>query len=129
MRVLYVEDDEDNAYMMQQRLQRHGIEVIHAADAAHGLSELQARVPDVLLLDLSLPDADGRDLLRRIRGMAALASLPVIVVSAHVMADERGATLAAGADAFLAKPLDFRRLLDTLQSLTSRQQDGGIPAP
>lgn len=123
MRVLYVEDDDNNAYMLRQRLQRHGVEVVYAVDAASGMRELTSGKPDVLLLDLHLPDEDGRTLLRRIRAMEDLANLPVIVVSAHVMADERAATLAAGADAFLPKPLDFQRLLDTLQSMGPTRTD------
>ena len=119
MRVLYVEDDDDNAYMMQRRLQRHGVEVIRAVDVDSGRRELAGELPDVVLLDLHLPDADGRVLLRHIRSTPALEVLPVIVVSAHVMSDERAATMAAGADAFLPKPLDFQRLLDTLHGLVS----------
>lgn len=129
MRVLYVEDNADNAYMLTQRLQRHGIGVTHAVDAAAGLASLAAERPDAVLMDWHLPDMDGTELLAAIRAADGPARLPVLVLSAHVLAGAREQAIEAGADDFLGKPLDFQRLMDTLRVLIPVPPEGGGAPP
>jgi len=112
--LLYVEDDECNAFMMTQRMRRHGIVVQHIDDGEKALASLAGACPAVLLLDLNLPGVDGLTILRRLREQPATRSLPVIVVSASVEKHARAAALAAGADAFIPKPIDFALLLEAL---------------
>ena len=112
--VLYAEDDPDNAFMLSQRLHRHGIEVRHVEDGEQALQWMAGHVADAVLLDINLPRIDGLSVLRRLRADRATRTLPVIVVSASVLQDATGQAMAAGADAFVAKPVDFARLLDIL---------------
>lgn len=113
-KLLYVEDDENNAFMLTQRMRRHGIVVRHIDDGEKALASLADECPAVLLLDLNLPGVDGLAILARLREQPATCSLPVIVVSASVQEQARAAALAAGADAFIAKPIDFTLLLEAL---------------
>jgi CheY-like chemotaxis protein len=113
-KLLYVEADENNAFMLTQRMRRHGIVVQHIGDGEKALASLAEECPTVLLLDLNLPGVDGLSILGRLRGQPATHSLPVIVVSASVQEQARASALAAGADAFIPKPIDFALLLEAL---------------
>lgn len=112
--VLYVEDDENNAFMLTHRLRRHGIRVQHVGDGEKALVAAAWNPPAAVLLDVNLPGIDGLAVLRRLRTDAATRTLPVIVVSASVREQDRARALGAGADAFVSKPIDFPRLLDVL---------------
>lgn len=112
--VLYVEDDENNAFMLTHRLRRHGIRVQRVEDGEKALVAAAWDPPAVVLLDVNLPGIDGLSVLRRLRTDAATRPLPVVVVSASVREQDRAKALEAGADAFVAKPIDFQRLLDVL---------------
>lgn len=127
-RVLLIEDDDDNAFMLEQRLRRRGYIVERAADAGAAQHRVAVSRPDVVLLDWHLPDMDGAVLLQRLRA-APGPYLPVVVVSAHVIDDQPQRVLEEGADAFIPKPLDFSRLLDTLQVLTSASSARGDDPP
>ena len=109
--ILYVEDNEDNVFMLVHRLRRHGFEVIVAADGVLGVEAARRERPDLVLMDLSLPVLDGWEATRRLRQEPETRSLPVIALSAHAMAGERERALAAGCDDFETKPVDFDRLL------------------
>ncbi|HEU4669224.1 MAG TPA: response regulator [Dyella sp.] len=112
--VLYVEDDDNNAFMLTHRLRRHGVRVQHVGDGERALVAAAWDPPAAVLLDVNLPGMDGLAVLRRLRSDAATRTLPVIVVSASVREQDRAKALDAGADAFVAKPIDFPRLLDVL---------------
>ena len=109
--ILYVEDNEDNVYMLVHRLRRHGLKVVVAGDGAQGVEAARRERPDVVLMDLSLPVLDGWEATRRLRQDPETRSLPVIALSAHAMAGKRERALAAGCDDFETKPVDFDRLL------------------
>jgi CheY-like chemotaxis protein len=113
-RLLYVEDDDNNAFMLTQRLRRHGVQVHHVEDGERALVSAAWDPPAAILLDINLPGIDGLTVLRRLRADAATRTLPVIVVSASVQEHARTQALAAGADAFVAKPIDFAALLAVL---------------
>lgn len=112
--VLYVEDDENNAFMLTHRLRRHGVRVQHVEDGEKALVAAAWNPPAAVLLDVNLPGMDGLAVLRRLRSDAATRPLPVIVVSASVREQDRARALEAGADAFVSKPIDFPRLLEVL---------------
>ena len=113
--VLYVEDEEDNAYMLRRRLQRHNIEMRHVEDGEKALIDAVWKRPDAVLLDINLPGMNGLDVLQKLRANPLTSDVPVIVLSAHVMEDDILGAMQAGANAFVPKPIDFPTLLDTLQ--------------
>jgi CheY-like chemotaxis protein len=120
MKILYVEDNEDNVYVLENRLTRAGFTVIVASDGAQGVSMAAAELPDVILMDLSLPVLDGWDATRRIKDMPETRHIPVIALTAHAMTGDRERAIAAGCDDFDTKPVDMRRLLDKIETLVKR---------
>ena len=115
-RILYVEDNEDNVYMLVRRLRRHGFEVIVAADGAQGIEAARRERPDLVLMDLSLPVLDGWEATRRLKQAAETRSIPVVALSAHAMAGERERALEAGCDDYDTKPVDLERLLAKIRA-------------
>lgn len=124
-RILYIEDDDNHAYILMRRFRRHGFEVVHACDAERGLAELERARPDLLILDINLPGADGWSVLQHVRGSPHLRDLPVIMCSTQML--EELPVLQRGADAFHPKPLDFPRMLDVVGTLLARAQPGAVP--
>jgi CheY-like chemotaxis protein len=114
--ILYVEDNEDNVYMLVRRLRRHGFEVIVAADGARGVEAARRERPDLVLMDLSLPVLDGWEATRQLKDAPETRPIPVIALSAHAMAGERERALAAGCNDFDTKPVDLDRLLAKIRA-------------
>ena len=110
MKILYVEDNDDNIYVVRQRLTRWGHTVLIAGDGREGIEMALADRPDLILMDLSLPELDGWEATRRLKASAETKTIPVIALSAHAMAGDREKALAAGCDDFDTKPIDFPRL-------------------
>jgi CheY-like chemotaxis protein len=121
--ILYVEDNEDNVYMLSSRLKRRGFDVIVARDGAEGVEMAVRERPDLVLMDLSLPVIDGWEATRRIK--AAAGGTPVIALSAHAMAGDREKALAAGCDDYDTKPVDLPRLLRKIEVLLDRARRDG----
>ena len=117
MKILYVEDNDDNVYMLRNRLSRAGFTVIVATDGAQGLTMATSEQPDLILMDLTLPDIDGKEATRRIKADPATKSVPVIALTAHAMAGDKEMALAAGCDDFDTKPVDMPRLLEKIAAL------------
>ena len=120
-KILYVEDNDDNVFMLKPRLERRGFAVIVAADGASGLRLAEAERPDLILMDLSLPVMDGWEATRRLKEGEATRAIPVIALSAHAMSGDREKALAAGCDDYDTKPVDFRRLVEKIQALLPAQ--------
>jgi two-component system, cell cycle response regulator DivK len=116
-RVLIVEDNETNRDMLSRRLQRAGFEVVTAADGEEGVRVAVARMPDIILMDMSLPVMNGWEATRRLKGVTATRSIPVIALSAHAMAGERDKALSAGCDDYDVKPVELHRLLAKIDAL------------
>jgi CheY-like chemotaxis protein len=114
--ILYVEDNEDNVYMLARRLRRYGFEVIVAMDGARGVEAARRERPDLVLMDLGLPVLDGWEATRRLKEAPETRSIPVIALSAHAMAGERERALAAGCDDYDTKPVDLDRLLAKIRA-------------
>ena len=116
-KILYVEDNEDNIYMLKRRLERNGYEVVVGTDGEQGLAIAAREAPALILMDLSLPVLDGCEATRRLKASASTAPIPVIGLSAHAMAGDREKALAAGCDDFDTKPIDLARLLAKIEAL------------
>jgi len=116
-KILYVEDNEDNVYMLTRRLRRSGHEVIVAADGEQGLAMARAEAPALILMDLRLPVMDGWEATRLLKATPETRDIPIIALSAHVMAGDKEKALAAGCDDYETKPIDFTRLLAKMAAL------------
>ena len=116
-RILYVEDNEDNIYMLSRRLKRKGYEIIVARDGAEGVRAARAERPALILMDLDLPVLDGWQATRRLKDDPETRGIPVIALSAHAMENDREDALAAGCDDFDTKPVELGRLLEKISRL------------
>ena len=117
MKILYIEDNEDNIYVLENRLKRLGHAVVIARDGASGVQLAAAELPAVILMDLSLPVLDGWEATRQIKAAPATRHIPVIALTANAMAGDREKALAAGCDDFDTKPIVLPRLLEKIQAL------------
>jgi len=121
-KVLYVEDNDDNVYMLKMRLELLGdFEVLTAEDGAKGCEVAAAEQPDVILMDLEMPVVDGWEATRRLRDNPQTRDIPIIALSAHALAGERDRAIAAGCDEFDTKPIEFDRLVATVQRIVRRR--------
>jgi two-component system, cell cycle response regulator DivK len=116
-RILYVEDNDDNIYMLQNRLTRQGFDVLIARDGASGVDVAKVERPDLILMDLGLPVLDGWEAARRLKADPATCRIPVIALSAHAMSGDRVQALEAGCDEYDVKPVEWRRLLMKIRAL------------
>jgi CheY-like chemotaxis protein len=115
-RLLYVEDNEDNLYMLQLWFDVLGqYEILSARDGAAGIAIAAAERPDLILMDLNLPEIDGWEATRRLKADPATCDIPIIALSAHAMAGDREKALATGCDDFDTKPIEFDRLLAKIE--------------
>jgi CheY-like chemotaxis protein len=119
-KILYIEDNEDNFYMLSNRLRRRGYELIAAPDGESGIALAQSEAPALILMDLSLPVMDGWEATRRLKAASETRHIPVIALSAHSMAGDREKALAAGCDEFDTKPVELPRLLGKIAALLAR---------
>jgi two-component system cell cycle response regulator DivK len=119
-RILYVEDNDDNVYMLRSRLERKGIEVIVAGDGEQGIAAAERERPDLILMDLSLPVIDGWEAARRLKGAPDTQTIPIIALSAHAMTGDRERALAAGCDDYDIKPVNLRGLMAKIEALLAR---------
>src|SRR5262250_345727 len=120
LRILYVEDNEDSAYMLKMRLElTDEFEVLVAEDGEKGCEIAAAKRPDLILMDLEMPVVDGWEATRRLKSKPETRDIPVIGLSAHALAGEREKALAAGCEEFDTKPVEFDRLLGKIRKLVS----------
>jgi CheY-like chemotaxis protein len=119
-RILYVEDNDDNVYVVQQRLGRAGHTVLVARDGAEGIAMAAAEKPDLVLMDLSMPGLDGWEATRRLKAAPETRAIPVIALSSHAMAGDREKALAAGCDDYDTKPVDIARLRGKIDALLAK---------
>ena len=117
MKILYVEDNEDNADILKRRLGRLGFEIVIATDGAEGVAMAGETKPDLILMDLSLPVMDGWEAAGRIKAAPETRHIPVIALTSHAMTGEREKALAAGCDDFDTKPVELARLIGKIRAL------------
>jgi CheY-like chemotaxis protein len=118
--ILLVEDNEMNRDMLSRRLQRKGYEVVIAVDGEEGVHLAQSRLPDIILMDMSLPVLDGWQATQQIKAIAATGSIPIIALTAHALAGDRAKSLEAGCDEYETKPVDFPRLLEKIETFLNK---------
>jgi len=115
--ILVVEDNEPSRDVLSRRLERRGYRVLLAADGQQAVLTASAATPDLILMDLGLPGIDGWEATRQLKANATTRHIPIIVLSAHAMTNDREMALAAGGDDFDTKPIRFERLLVKIASL------------
>jgi two-component system cell cycle response regulator DivK len=120
VKILYIEDNEDNLYMLSNRLARRGYEVVSARSGEQGIAMAASEAPALILMDLSLPIIDGWEATRRLKSEAMTRNIPVIALSAHAMTGDREKAIAAGCDEYDTKPVNLPRLLDKITTLLGR---------
>jgi two-component system, cell cycle response regulator DivK len=113
--ILIVEDNDKNLKLARDLLQHEGFRTLEAETAAAAIALAEQHVPDLILMDIQLPDMDGVTALGRLRRMAATSSIPVVALTAFAMAADRERLLAAGFDGYLAKPIDIHDFPDRVR--------------
>jgi CheY-like chemotaxis protein len=117
MKILYVEDNDDNVYMLKNRLTRAGFTVVIATNGVQGVAMAASEHPDLIIMDLTLPDIDGWEATQRIKADPATTHIPIVALTANAMAGDREKAIAAGCDDFDTKPVEMPRLLDKIRAL------------
>ncbi len=124
-KILYVEDNEDNIYMLSNRLTRRGHEIIVARDGREGIDMAEREMPALILMDLNLPIVDGWEATRRLKATATTRHIPIIALSAHAMVGDRDRALAAGCDDYDTKPIELARLLQKIAAMLDKANGDG----
>ena len=119
-KILLIEDNEQNRDALARRLQRRGYDVIMAVDGQEGITMAQSEVPDLILMDLNLPDVDGWEATRIIKGAPETQTIPIMAMTAHAIAGDQERALQAGCDDYHAKPVEFPRLLEQIETLLKK---------
>lgn len=115
--VLIVDDEPDNIELLGRRLTRRGYTVLPAKSAEEGIAKALTEQPNIILMDVKMPQVDGLEASRRLKANAATQAIPIIMLTAHAMAEDREQALAAGANEYESKPVDLPRLLEKMQQL------------
>ena len=121
-RVLLVEDNEMNRDMLSRRLQRKGYTVLIAVDGEQGLATAYSEMPDLILMDISLPFIDGYEVTRRLKANPRTKHIPVIALTAHALLTDRDKAMKAGCNDYDTKPVDFSRLTEKIEALLVREK-------
>ena len=116
-KILLVEDNEMNRDMLSRRLKRKGFDVVIATDGEQGVKLAHSEVPDLILMDMSLPVKDGWTATREVKESDTTKAIPVIALTAHAMAGDREQALSAGCDDYDTKPIELPRLLGKIKTL------------
>ena len=121
-KILLVEDNEMNRDMLSRRLVRKGFEVVMAIDGEQAVALAQSELPDLILMDMSLPVIDGWEATRLVKAADATSNIPIIALTAHAMSGDREKTLKAGCDDYDTKPIEMPRLLEKIDALLRRSR-------
>jgi CheY-like chemotaxis protein len=114
-KILLVEDNEMNRDMLSRRLSRGGYEVVEAVDGLEALEKVAEESPDLILMDMSLPELDGWEATRRLKADDATQAIPIIALTAHALKSDREQAMDAGCDDYDVKPIDFPRLIEKIK--------------
>jgi two-component system cell cycle response regulator DivK len=121
--ILYIEDNSDNRMLVRRVLEAEGYRVVEAEDGFEGIKLLRSTTPDLVLMDINLPELDGYEVTRRLKQVPSMARVPVIAMTANVMRGDREKTLAAGCDGYIAKPIDIDTLPDQIAKFLRKKND------
>jgi two-component system cell cycle response regulator DivK len=116
-KVLYIEDNGDNVLLVQRALQSKGYEFISAVNGLGGLAKAESDHPDLILLDINLPDIDGYEVARRLRASDGLHRVPIIAITANALKGDADKALASGCDVYIPKPINLRELWTQIAAL------------
>jgi two-component system, cell cycle response regulator DivK len=114
--VLHVEDNYENRLLVRRILQAYGYKVVEAENASQAMQVLDSVHPDLILLDINMPDTDGYTLTSEIKAIPDLATVPIIAITANVMKGDRERTLSAGCDGYIEKPIDIDRFIAQVET-------------
>jgi len=115
-RILYIEDDPGNRMLVRRILEAEGFSIMEATDGPAGLEIAAQMQPDLILLDINLPEIDGYDLAKRFRDTPGLQQVPILAITANVMKGDRERTLEAGCDGYIQKPIDVDQLPEQIKT-------------
>ena len=115
--ILIVEDNEENRDALSRRLQRRGFQVLIAPDGKVGVEMAKAEKPDLVLMDMNMPELDGWEATRQIKAAPELSAVPVIALTAHAMAGDRERAIAAGCTDYHTKPIEFPKLMAQIEAI------------
>ena len=122
MRILCVEDNDDNIYTLHRRLTRWGHTVLIARDGREGIAMARAERPDLIVMDMNLPKLDGWEATRALKSSDETKHIPILALTAHAMAGDREKALAAGCNDFATKPVSFEEVRAKIDALVGRSE-------
>ena len=117
-----MDDNEQNRDLLSRRLQRRGFDVLLANDGQAGVEMARAEKPDLILMDMNMPEMDGWEATRMIKSTPDAADVPVIALTAHAMTGDRERALESGCSDYHTKPVEFQKLLAQIETLLQRRQ-------
>lgn len=120
-RILYIEDNPENRLLMRRILVAEGYQVDEASDGNSGLKKASESPPDLILMDINLPEIDGYEVTARLKQLPNMQGVPIIAVTANVMKGDREKTLAAGCDGYIQKPIDIDLLASQIESFLKKE--------
>ncbi len=120
--ILYIEDDFQNRVLVRRILEAAGFAVAEAENGVVGLQVAQEIVPDLILMDINLPEMDGYEVTSRLRAMDKLSDVPIVAMTANVMKGDREKTLAAGCDGYIQKPIDVDLLPEQIEQFLAKRR-------
>lgn len=121
IRILHIEDNPENRLLMYRVLTAEGYIVEEASDGNSGLQKAAESPPDLILMDINLPEIDGYEVTARLKQLPNMAGVPIIAVTANVMKGDREKTLAAGCDGYIQKPIDIDLLPSQIESFLKKE--------
>lgn len=119
--ILIVEDNDMNSDMLSRRLEKRGHQITIAQDGATGVEQAQTNMPDLILMDMSIPVMDGWEATRRLKSSTVTQHIPIIALTAHAVAGDREKCLAAGCDEYESKPIKFPELIAKINKILGLQ--------
>lgn len=123
--VLLVEDNEDNLVVYRTILEHVGYKVVEARDGEEGVSRAHSELPDIILMDISIPKMDGWEATVRLKDADDTAAIPIIALTAHALEEDRAKAMRAGCDGYLAKPVEPRRVVQEVEKFIGPPTDDG----
>ena len=122
--ILHVEDNPDNRNLVRRVLTAEGFSVVEAENATQAMKRLEGVRPDLILMDINMPDMDGYALTAKIKAMPTYSKIPIIAMTANVMRGDRERTLEAGCDGYIQKPIDIDVLSQQIDRFLTRNANG-----
>ncbi|HET9910049.1 MAG TPA: response regulator [Anaerolineales bacterium] len=119
--ILYVEDNPENRLLVRRILLAENYKLLEAKNAFEAFEVLNSTTPDLILMDINMPDMDGYTLTTKIRSMPGLARVPILALTANVMRGDKEKTLEAGCDGYIQKPLDIDQLTREIEKFLKRR--------